>query len=305
MFMNKRGIFRIGWMTAAVVGLAVALQGCLKNDSEPTYDGYKYLEEDIQTLQDYFEANNIDVMMDSSTGIFYNIEGKGDGYRTVNNTEIEVRYQGTTLDGVEFVNNLDKNPISFTLGNPDTYPASLKEGLVIGLFKMHEGDTAIIYSPSPFGFQDQAYTNVPPNSIIVYKVIFDQIKKLNDEFEQIDQYISDKGMTAQIDSVYGTRYVIHESGNSNLIKSGALVSLDYTGELLDGTQFDTGRLDFTFLQDRYVIGFELGLTHLHENDSATIFVPSVYAYKDVARGEIPANSILVFGIDVLRVSNYN
>jgi FKBP-type peptidyl-prolyl cis-trans isomerase FkpA len=174
---------------------------------------------------------------------------------------------------------------------------------------MNEGDTATIYVPSPYGFKDEAYQSVPPHSILKYKVRFVKIKNLDTELEKIDQYITDKNMTAEIDSVFGTRYVIHQRGNNVGVKSGSFISLNYQGELLDGTAFDDGRLDFTFLDtnpnNRLIIGFEMGLFHLHENDSATIFVPSIYGYKSVANGDIPANSVLVFGLDILRVSNSN
>ncbi|NJN26016.1 MAG: hypothetical protein HC819_08610 [Cyclobacteriaceae bacterium] len=304
-----------GWLLVAIVVSVITLQGCLTNDNEDVYDGYKYLQEDVATLQEYFEANNIDVTLDSTSGVFYRIDGQGDGYKTVNNVEVEINYQGTSLDGIEFANNLGSGPIAFTIGNTETYPASLTEGVIIGLFKMHEGDTATIYSPSPYGFKDETFQTLPPHSILVYKVVFRKIKKLDEEFAKIDQYIAANNMTASIDSVFGTRYVRHRKGNNVKIKEKAYVSLKYQGELLDGTVFDSSYeadgnpLNFTFLDsnpnNRYLIGFEMGLFHLYENDSATIFVPSIYGYRDKAKNEIPANSTLVFGVDITRVSNIN
>lgn len=307
--MEIRGIMKKGWLLVAFVGAVLILQGCLKTDNN-VYDGYKYLQEDINTLQNYFTANNIDVMMDSSSGVFYSIDGKGDGYKTVNNAEVEIQYQGETLDGVEFVNNFSGNPIGFTLGDKSTYPASLTEGVIIGIFKMFEGDTATIYVPSPYGFQDKGYQGVPPNTILVYKVRFVKIKNLDTDLAKIDQYILDNNMNASIDTIFGTRYEIHRVGNGISPKIGAAVSLDYQGELLDGTVFDNSYdrgspLNFTYGNGDLIVGFELGVTWLHENDSATFFIPSIYGYKDAAQGDIPANSVLVFGVDIKRISNPN
>ena len=307
--MEIQGFVKKGWLFTVAVGVVFALQGCMKTDSND-YNWYKYLQEDIKTLQDYFTANNIHVSMDSTNGVFYSIDGKGDGYKTVNGTKIDILYQGETLDGEEFVNNINGSPAGITLGDASTYPSSLTEGAIIGLFKMYEGDTATIYSPSPYGFQDKTYQNVPPNSILVYKVKFVKIKNLDTELASIDQYILDNNLTVSIDSVYGTRYAIHRPGNSVTPKVGAAVTLHYQGELLDGTVFDSSYgsglpLNFIYGNGSLISGFELGVSHLHENDSATFFVPSIYGYKDRAVGEIPANSVLVFGVDITRISNSN
>ena len=77
--MKVRGIMKKGWLLVAIVGSLFIQQGCMNNDNADVYDGYKYLQEDIKTLQDHFEANNMEVNMDSSTGVFYKIDGEGEG----------------------------------------------------------------------------------------------------------------------------------------------------------------------------------------------------------------------------------
>ena len=54
-----------------------------------------------------------------------------------------------------------------------------------------------------------------------------------------------------------------------------------------------------------ILGFENGVGQLHENDSATIFIPPAYGYQDriTGDGDIPPNSALVFGLEILRISN--
>ena len=296
-----------GRLLLILFGIAVFLQGCMKSDVE-TYDAYKYIQEDVKTIQDYLAANNIDAEMDSSSGVFYKVHKSEDGYRTIRGVEIETLYQGFTLDGEEFINKFDGSPVTVTLGDEATYPVTLTAGLSIALTILREGDSATVYSPSPYGFRDGTYQNVPPNSILIYNVKFVDIKKLEQEYAQIDQYIVDNNLSATIEQDYGIRYAIHRVGNNITPEPGATITTHYQGELLDGTMFDSSYdrgapMDFIYGNSEVIVGFEMGVSQLHENDSATIFIPSIYGYKDVAQNDIPANSVLVFGLDISRISN--
>ena len=295
------------WLAVSLIGVAVFLQSCLKETEDP-YDAYGILAEDIETIHQYLETNLIDAEMDSSTGVFYSIHKAGEGYKTISGVEIEASFQGETLDGVEFVNTFSGLPERITLGQSEGNHSAFNGGLNAGLLKMNEGDSATIYVPSPYGFQDQVYQNVPPNSILVYNVKFEDILLLSEDLEKIDQYIVDNGMTAEIEPDYGIRYAIHRIGNNISPEVGADITTDYHGELLDGTVFDSSYetnfpLSFTFGQGGVISGFEMGISQLHENDSATIFIPSIYGYGDKEIGDIPANSVLVFGLDISRISN--
>ncbi len=299
---------RNGWTVALSIGVVVLLQGCLNPDDTPDYNPYDYLENDIETIQTYLEENNIDAEMDSSTGIFIKYHNTGDGYRTLNGVEIEAHWQGLTLEGTEFVNTYSGLPERVTLGRDGNH-SSFTGGLNFGLINMNEGDSATIYLPSPYGFQDVGYQNVPPNTVIMYNVKFEDILLLSEDLNKIDQYIDAKSWTPEIDSIYGLRYVLHQPGDQDLpIEFGDYVSLHYTGLLLDETEFDSSPVNSPMQlylgEDGYrmIIGFEIGLTHLHNQDSATIFIPSIYAYGENGSGEvIPSNAPLIFGLDILNV----
>lgn len=306
-FRKIRRIGRRGWLLMGLMVTAVMLQSCLKND-EYVYDGYNYLQPDIETIKNYLDANNIDAEMDSAFGVFYKIHKNGDGYKTLTGIDVVAHYQGFTLDGDEFASTFDVNPVNFTIGDINTYVVSMTNAVSIGISFLHQGDSATIYVPSPYGFQDKSFQNVPPNSILVYNLKFEEIKKLDEEIVKIDQYIADNNISAAIDPEFGTRYAIHRAGNNITPEPGNFISTHYQGELLDGTVFDNSYdsnipLDFNFGEGKLIIGFELGVSNLHENDSATIFIPSIYGYKDRAQGElIPANSVLIFGLDILEIT---
>ena len=295
------------WLLITLIGLAVVFQSCMKEEGD-AYDAYGILTEDIKKIQEYLDANGISASQDSATGVFYQLHEEGDGYRTVQGIEVEVHYQGLTIDGEEFVNTFDGSPKTITLGDPETYPSTLTGGVTIGLSIMNEGDSMTVYTPSPYGFQDKTFDFVQPNTILIYNIKFVDIKKLSEDYLKIDQYIEDSSMTVQIEPKYGIRYAIHRTGNGVSPEAGAYISTQYQGELLDGTIFDTSYdnnipLDFTFGQGELIVGFEMGISQLHENDSATIFIPSIYGYGEREVGDIPANSVLIFGLDIRRISN--
>ena len=126
-----------------------------------------------------------------------------------------------TLDGQEFVNTFDDDPETVVLGQTEVNPINFTAGVNIGMLKLNEGDSATFYIPSPWGFQDKTYEDVPPNSILVYTVKFESIKGLKEDLEKIDQYITDNNIDATIDEVYGTRYAIHREGNENIPEPGS------------------------------------------------------------------------------------
>lgn len=297
------------WLIVVMVGV-VFLQSCMKNDGDG-YDPYTILAEDIVTIEEYLAANNIDAVQDTITGsgLYYKIHKQGEGYKTIQGVEVDVHYQGFTLEGnSEFADTFGGSPTTITLGDPSTYTTTVTGGVTIGLALMKEGDSATVYTPSPYGFQDKSYQGVPPNSILVYNIKFVSIKTLTEDYAKIDQYIVDNNMMAEIEPDYGIRYVIHREGNNISPKSGAYISTQYQGELLDGTVFDTSYdtnvpLDFTYGRGELIPGFEIGVSQLHENDSATIFIPAILGYGDEANGGVPANSVLIFGLDIVRISN--
>jgi FKBP-type peptidyl-prolyl cis-trans isomerase len=293
-----------GWLVMAMVGAIVILQSCTKEDAQDVYDYNGTVDSDFVTLHEYMLDNGIDADVDSANKIFSKKHISGDGYKTVAGAKVLVHYQGVTLDGVEFASTIDSDPAEFTLGDVDSYLPDMTGAVSFGIFNMRVGDSVSYYIPSSYGFQNTTFQNVPPNSILVYHIKFVEIKKLDEELEQIDVYIDEKNMSPSIDPDYGTRYVIHRQGNLITPELGALISLNYQGELLNGNIFDASPMQFTYGDGKRIKGFDLGISNLHENDSATIFIPSIYGYGENAQGEdIPANSVILFNLDITRISN--
>lgn len=91
-------------------------------------------------------------------------------------------------------------------------------------------------------------------------------------------------------------------GKGDKVADTATVKVNYTGWLLDGTQFDSSwdRGEATeFSLDSVVKGWKQGLAGQTVGSQVLLVVPPDLGYGDKASGSIPANSTLVFVVDIL------
>lgn len=132
----------------------------------------------------------------------------------------------------------------------------------------------------------------------------DQIQ-LQKDIEVIDQFLSDNGIVA-IEHESGLRYVLVKEGSgdkpSNVCNK---VLVNYEGRLLsDNSLFDNNSQQ-SFQLDNLILGWQIGFLELNRGASATLYIPSVYAYGTTetvdTNGEviIPANANLVFEVDLI------
>jgi len=89
-------------------------------------------------------------------------------------------------------------------------------------------------------------------------------------------------------------------------KSGNTVSVHYLGTLLNGTKFDSSYdrsepFSFTLGQGRVIAGWEQGIPGMKVGGKRKLTIPSSLAYGTRQTGPIPANSTLVFEVELLEV----
>jgi len=80
--------------------------------------------------------------------------------------------------------------------------------------------------------------------------------------------------------------------------SSATVRVNYEGRLLDGTRFD-GNNGISFRLDQVIAGWTEGLASMAVGGSRQLVIPANLAYGATARPGIPANSTLVFDVELL------
>tara|TARA_R110002020_G_scaffold305162_2_gene520933 strand:+ start:96 stop:1019 length:924 start_codon:yes stop_codon:yes gene_type:complete len=144
-------------------------------------------------------------------------------------------------------------------------------------------------------------------------------ERIKEEDKIIQDYIKEKGLTAE-KTESGLYYVIEEEGTGEPVTPGTTMHVNYAGYLLDGTLFDTsiealakehnvfseGRpyepLPVTVGMGQVIPGWDEGLLLLKKGSKGKFLIPSPLAYGENGAGAmIPANSVLVFDVDVADV----
>lgn len=95
-------------------------------------------------------------------------------------------------------------------------------------------------------------------------------------------------------------------GTGEEVKSGDVVCIDYKGTLENGTEFDQsykrGQPFVTQIGVGQVIpGWDLGIVGLKEGGKRKLTIPADLAYGSRATNSIPANSTLIFEVELVKV----
>ena len=98
------------------------------------------------------------------------------------------------------------------------------------------------------------------------------------------------------------------AGDGAIVCPGAKVKVNYVGALWNGTVFDSSYergepAEFSLTQ--VVKGWTYGLAHARVGDRLEVVIPASLGYGSQAKGTIPANSTLVFVVNILGVGRQN
>jgi len=97
----------------------------------------------------------------------------------------------------------------------------------------------------------------------------------------------------------GLYYKIINAGSGN-VPAFAYVTLFYKGYLTNGQVFDQTKSEaVTFNLGRLIPGWQIGIPKVGKGGKIQLFVPSALGYGGRATGSIPANSVLIFEVDVV------
>jgi FKBP-type peptidyl-prolyl cis-trans isomerase len=144
--------------------------------------------------------------------------------------------------------------------------------------------------------------------------IKDQFIKANQqvvvkESDEMDYYQKSHHM-AFVKTSAGIRYFVYKPSppQNDSIKDGAIVTINYTVSLLDGTECysskTAGPKEFKVGMDNLEDGLHKAVLYLKQHDKALIMIPSHLAHGLLGDSKkIPPQSPIMYDIDVLAVSN--
>ena len=128
----------------------------------------------------------------------------------------------------------------------------------------------------------------------------------NKDYTQIDEdiiqeYIADNNLDA-VATGSGLYYVIETTGNGVFPDLSSVVTVAYTGKLADGSVFDqSSSAGISFPLTNVIQGWQEGIPLFSEGGTGKLLIPSALGYGNNAIGSIPANSVLIFDIELLDV----
>ena len=106
----------------------------------------------------------------------------------------------------------------------------------------------------------------------------------------------------------GLKIAILKEGTGAMPKKGEIVLVNYYGALKTGVKFDESftrgePINFPIGGGQVIAAWDQGLMELKEGTIAILFVPASLGYGERATGPIPANSDLVFYVELLKSIN--
>ena len=95
-----------------------------------------------------------------------------------------------------------------------------------------------------------------------------------------------------------------EVGEDSLVRANRVIAVRYQGWLADGTRFDHNQapralFNLVLGQRRVIEGWEQGIPGMRVGGKRLLVIAPSLGYGTTANGPIPANSVLVFEVEVV------
>ena len=239
-------------------------------------------------------ASSLGSEVTTSSGLRYIDEVIGTGPKPKAGDKITVHYTGKLIDGTKFDSSRDRDkPFEFTIG-----AGQVIKGWDEGLSTMNKGGKRKLIIPPELGYgQRGAGKIIPPGATLHFDV---ELIDIQEAF--IDTDFSLPGKEEITDS--GLRMIIHKEGNGDKPTTGQTLTVHYTGFLENGSKFDSSHdrnqpFKFPLGQGRVIRGWDEALSIMSKGEKRTVIIPPELGYGDKAKRKIPANSILIFEIELI------
>jgi len=299
---------KIGTMVVWLVVLILpfGLTSCLNDDDSLTPQ--QRLEQEIQTIDDYLETNNINAIKDPS-GVRMAISKLGTGFPAQSISKVDVDYIGKLFtDGTTFDD-----------GNIKTELSNLIAGWQIAFTTLPVGSRATLFIPSAYAYRDAGQQGIPANSILMFDVFFNEVietstqkQKLASDTVAIDNYLNTKGLIAEKDTT-GLRYVVTQLGTGqkptwyDKVKFKAdykLISDDT--KVVHSVTYEPTDAYLSRVIDQIPNGLKQGLQQLPAGSKATFYLASGLGYGPPGasiNGQviIPSNSNIIIEVDFMEI----
>lgn len=226
----------------------------------------------------------------------------GDGAEATEGAKVTVHYTGYLKDGTVFDSSVKKKrPFSFDVGG-----GRVIKGWDEGVAGMKVGGKRRLQVPSELGYKDRRMGAIPPNSDLVFTIELLNVRPPLPDPQPASAF---EGQPRSKQTLEGGLIVeTYKEGEGDGAKKGDTVSVHYTGTLADGTEFDSSvnkkrpPIEFPLGQRRVIEGWDKGLEGMKVGELRKLSIPPELGYGDKEKPNIPANSILVFTVEMMAIT---
>ncbi len=280
--MRKNIIYKLGLFSLLA---AIMLGGCKKDDSQ------EQIEQEMRLLEQYLADNNI-TQEPTESGLYHITIIEGTGVTPTHDTWIDIEYTGMLIDGTVFATSDESTAETNSIVIEDflygPFRAQLghipMKGLNEGIKLMKVGEIAKFIIPSSLGLGGSASGNVSAYSTLIY--IIELLEAFDDpakhEQEKIWEYLKESEFENLDSTETGLYYIQEQEGTGPLFDDGDQVSVIYTGQFLDGREFDSnaGEEALTFMvPGEYLIpGWNEGIKLMRDEEDGILIIPYQLGY---------------------------
>jgi FKBP-type peptidyl-prolyl cis-trans isomerase len=263
------------------------------------------IENELMVIRHYLDTAGITDYVETESGIIYTIEKEANGPLPQPGNQVKVNYTGKLMNGEVFdTSERSGRPYQFTIDD-----APVIEGWHKGIPNIPLGAKGTIYIPPSLGYGKKTSGKIPPNSPLIFEVevvdLVDPMAFRRIKAMEIEDYLKARNIHAEKtkDLLY---YKIDKLGNGNFPHVGQTVEVHYKGTLMNGQVFDSSYdrgqpFKFQIGVGTVIKGWDMGIPLFSEGGKGTLYIPSDLAYGENSVSGIPANSNLVFDIEIISV----
>lgn len=289
---------KITLYTVALLGIVILFNACKKE-----YETIQATDE--AKIEAYVKQSSLTFTKDpEGTGYRYSITNPGTGELFKNTDSVLYSVTIKSLTGVQYIESPVNGNLGTYVGYSNTLLAKNIPAIRNTILNLKPGGTATIILPSYLAFGKNGYSAIPSNEVVLVNITtYVQKKQWELDESKILAFLASKGITGAIKHSSRVYYKVLTTGTgTDPIDNYSTLETKYTGRLLDGTIFDSST-SFTTTPTGVILGWGKVLPLFTAGTKVRLFIPSDLGYGVAGSGSIPANAVLDFDIEIVKVTN--
>jgi len=134
--------------------------------------------------------------------------------------------------------------------------------------------------------------------------VYDREAQLKLDVDSIARFVAANNIAATNDGSGLYSQILTAGSGNDTLKAMDLVTVVYTGRLLDGLVVERATEPDSVLYSSLIEGLTRGLKKIQPGGRIRLIIPSTMAYTNKVVGAIPANSNLDYTIELIKVTKY-